>query len=271
MLSKLTLQQQSKLYTELENTACPIHGYLYQSVCYEPSCVDANKCYLCLDCLDEHPSQHKYLPLSYLFSDNLLRELKEYKCKIEVDILKCQQKNLTTIRLIEEIYDNIKTEILDLLQESCKKVKNLFISYLPEISTLDTFDKDLADFTYENIASSDEMKVYVKKFGTKLRQFREMRKEQMLQTASVTDEITQNIIDNTKRRVTSLHDLIKKFINNHIDIKELAKKDPSGFELEIENRNHLSSKDIQSLKVINTFTTNHTKGLYVLKNHTIEQ
>src|SRR5580704_5407073 len=99
------LQSQPKLIQELENTECRTHGSLYQSVCLDPACLDSNRCFLCLHCIDDHPSHHKHANLSDVFSDKLLKDFNEFKSRVESEILDSQKKNFTIIAKVDDIFD----------------------------------------------------------------------------------------------------------------------------------------------------------------------
>jgi len=201
--------------------------------------------------------------VTYPFSDKLLKDFNEYKSQFEREVSQYQENNITTFKKIDEIFDSFEKNILSLLQESREALKQIFSRNLPQLSTLDAFQRDLIDFTCEKITSKERIKMHLLAFGKNLNKFMQIRQACTKKSMTIPDDTTKKIIKNTQEKLLSLNELVKKFVDKELQVEKLSE---DAFDFYIENTKvFLSSKDIQHFKEVQTFETNHAHDKWIFK------
>jgi len=163
------------------------------------------------------------------FSDKLLKDFNEFKSKVENEVLDFQKKNVIVVTKVDEIFDCFEKSVLKLLAESRKRVKKLLSGNSLEVSTLDAFQKDLIDFTCENITSKVKIIAHIKKFSERLHQFSHIR-QSFENPILIPENMTRKLIESTKEKLSSLQEIIKKFIEEDLSEKELKEMTMSTFD-----------------------------------------
>jgi len=119
-------------------------------------------------------------------------------------------------------------------------------------------------------ASSDETKDYIKKFGEKFKQFREIRK---IEICPITDEMTKKMIENMKGKLTSLQNTIIELAVHNIEVKEYfkGKEKTSALDFYIKNTKlPYSTNEIQALQEYQQVNTEHKENSSIFKTLLLE-
>jgi len=106
-------------------------------------------------------------------------------------------------------------------------VKKIFAERLPDKSKIVALQEDLMKFTRENLSTQDKIRLHVKNFGENLNKFVQFRKLLDQKPIFISDDITTKIIHSAQEKLSSLHEVIKKFIEKELDVVELTKPNAS--------------------------------------------
>ena len=81
---------------------------------------------LCQECLENHKKDHKFIPLTFAFSDQVLDNLKDFVVEKQAIYDMLNSRNSMCLTQIDKMYDDIEKKIFALLQLTRYSANALF-------------------------------------------------------------------------------------------------------------------------------------------------
>jgi hypothetical protein len=185
---------------------------------------------------------HNYSAINYVFSDELLNEIKEALESSSNDYIKRYQQHEPMLELTDDMFNLLEREIISTIKELRENIKQQIVRN--DIKSLEEIKHPLQLLKESFLDNNDQVQSYLRQFASHYSTFQEAKQELEKPDVALTNEQTYSAIQFLQNSTATIAKIVKELLTQSLDFPNLTKPNESASDL------HNILKDFNDFKLM---------------------